>query len=190
MTAQKPHSDHSDKKRTQEFLPEIQAMIKNNPSKSIGSIVRNMGMSEFLIRQIVHKDIWYSLYNKEPIFIKDHEKQEKRKLWNKLKHVLQVNILWFFSDEKNFCQDQIMNSQNSCWLSLFSQDVPILMKSKHPVHIMVFGVVRLNMKASIKCLEEVVLDQEDGCWKILYLTTGCCVISHRQENPVLAVGQL
>ena len=77
MTAQKL-SDHSDKKRTQEFLPGIQAMIENNPSKSIGSIARNMGMSEFLIRQIVHEDIWYSSYKKVTIFIRDHEKQEKR----------------------------------------------------------------------------------------------------------------
>ena len=60
------------------------------------------------------------------------------------------------------------------------------MKTKHPVHIMVFSVVisssddmpqfifshglRLNMEASIKCLEDsTVLDQEGDCWKTLNL---------------------
>ena len=62
MAARKPHSDRSDKKRTPEFVAEIQAMIVNNPSKSISSITRDMGVYEFLIRQIVHKDIWYFKY--------------------------------------------------------------------------------------------------------------------------------
>ena len=37
-------------------------MIDNNPSKSVKSVVSDMGVSEFLIRQVVHEDIQYSLY--------------------------------------------------------------------------------------------------------------------------------
>ena len=47
------HSDYSDEKETTEFVDEIQAMTDNDPSKSI----RIMGMPEFLIRQLVHKEI-------------------------------------------------------------------------------------------------------------------------------------
>ena len=56
------------------------------------------------------------------------------KLLEKLKHCLQSNTLWFFSDKKRFCADQIQNSQINCWL-----DVPIgIKKIKHPVRIKVF----------------------------------------------------
>ena len=55
--ARKLPSNRSDKKRTPEFVGEIQTMIGNDPSKSIRSIARDMGVSEFLIRQVVHKDI-------------------------------------------------------------------------------------------------------------------------------------
>ena len=60
--AQKPHSDHSDKKRTSKFVGDIQAMIDNNPNGSVRSIARDMGVSEFLIRQVVHEDICYFSY--------------------------------------------------------------------------------------------------------------------------------
>ena len=70
--------------------------------------------------------------------------QEKRlkhvkKLINKLKHPLQTNM-WFFSDEKNFCQNQI-NSQNNRWLSASPKDVPKVMQTKVPATIMFFDVV-------------------------------------------------
>ena len=44
--AEKPHSDHSDNKRTPKFIAEIQAMIDNHPCKSI----RSIEVSELLIR--------------------------------------------------------------------------------------------------------------------------------------------
>ena len=40
----------ADKKRTAEFVAEIQAMIVNDPSKSIRSIARDMEVSELLLR--------------------------------------------------------------------------------------------------------------------------------------------
>ena len=54
--------DHSDKKRTPEFLGETQAIIVNDLKKQINSIARDKGASEFLIRQLVHKDIRYLSY--------------------------------------------------------------------------------------------------------------------------------
>ena len=46
-----------------------------------------------------------------------------------------------FSDEKTFYQDQMVISQNNHQLALSPQDVPLVMNTKYPVHIMVFGVV-------------------------------------------------
>ena len=82
------------------------------------------------------------------------------------------HALGLFSDEKNFHQDQMVNSQNNLWFALLTQSVPISMKIKHPVCIMVFEIVtsdndimapfnfsrgrRLNIKVYVKCLKEVV----------------------------------
>ena len=68
---QKHHSDDSDKKRTSEFICEIQTMIDNDSSELIKFITRDMGMSGFLII--------------------DYERQEERhaaKFLNKIKHSL------------------------------------------------------------------------------------------------------
>ena len=74
---------------------------------------------------------------------KAKEKQLKhcQKLLNKLKHPLQRNMIWFFSDKKNFCQDQVVNSQNNCCLAVCSKDVPKVMQTKFSATVMVFGVV-------------------------------------------------
>ena len=50
--------------------------------------------------------------------MKVKRKDHTTKLFNKLKHPLQQNMLWFFSDEKNFCHDQMVNLQNNCWLAV------------------------------------------------------------------------
>ena len=50
-------------------------------------------------------------------------------------------MLWFFSDEKNFYQDQVHNSQNHRWIATNNRDVPRVMKTKFPATVMVFGVV-------------------------------------------------
>ena len=169
--------------RTPEFVGEFQTIIDNDFSKSISSIARDIGVSEFHIRQGVYENIQYSSYKirKDKFLSQAMNKKKKEhaaKLLNKLKHSLQLNMLFFFfffflfiSDEKNFCQDQIVNLKINCWLSLSPQDVLILMKTKRPVYIMVLGMVtsdsdimppfiflhslRLNTEDYIKCLEEV-----------------------------------
>ena len=50
-------------------------------------------------------------------------------------------MIWFFSDKKNFCQDQAVNNQNNHWLAVCSEDVPKVMQTKFPATVMVFGVV-------------------------------------------------
>ena len=47
------------KKRTPDFLGEIRAMIDKDPRQFIKSISRDMEVSEFIIRQVVHEDICY-----------------------------------------------------------------------------------------------------------------------------------
>ena len=59
MAAEKSHPDRSNKKRTPEVVGYIQVMIDKDPSKSIRSITRDMGVSEFLIRHLAHEDTHY-----------------------------------------------------------------------------------------------------------------------------------
>ena len=50
-------------------------------------------------------------------------------------------MLWFFSNEKNFCQDQVHNSQNHRWIATNNRVVPRMMKKTFPAKVIVFGVV-------------------------------------------------
>ena len=133
--------------RTPKFVCEIQAKIDNNPSGSIKSIARDMRVPEFITRQVMHVDIWYFSYKmrKEQFLsqaMTDKRKHHTTKFFNKCKHPLQSDMLWFFSDEKNFCQDEIVNSQNNHCLAQFPQDVPIVVKTKHWVN-QIYQIFRL-----------------------------------------------
>ena len=88
-------------KKTPEFLAEIQAVIDNNPSNSIRFIAKDMGVSEFLSWQIMHEDIHYFTYKmRKSQFLSqalnDKSKDYAAKFFNKRKHPLQSNMLWFF----------------------------------------------------------------------------------------------
>lgn len=142
----KTHRRRSDAVRTPDFAEEIQKVIDEDPSKSMRAIAREKGVDESVVRQVVHEDIRYFSYKMRKGQFLSQKMQEKRlkhakKLLNKLKHPLKPNMLWFFSDEKNFCQDQKINSQNNRWLAVSPKDVPRVMQTKFPVTIMVFGVV-------------------------------------------------
>ena len=50
-------------------------------------------------------------------------------------------MLWYFSDEKNLCNDQVYNSQKHRWIATNNRDVTRVMKTKFPATVMVFGVV-------------------------------------------------
>ena len=81
---------------------------------------------------------------------------------------------------------------------LSPQDVPIVMKTKYPVHIIVFGMItidgdfissfifpqslRLKREVEASFLKEI--DREGCYWKTVCLATGFFAMSHKQENPV------
>ena len=134
--------------------------------------------------------------------MKDKTKDPTVKLLNQLKHPLQPKLVVFFSAEKFFYQHLMVNLQNNHLLSSSPQDERIVMKTKHPVHIILFGVATsisyimppfILPCASDGNLHQVhgrgsaVQDQESGCWKTQHLATGLCSMSHKQEDPVLAI---
>ena len=117
------------------------------------------------------------------------------KFFIRLKHPLHLNMLCFFSDERNFYLDQ-----NNRWFVLSRLDAAILMKSKHPIHIVMFVVIsydgdviplfvlshgpRLNTAAYTKCLKEVVLISIE---KVAAGRPYTYATAHKQKKLVLAV---
>ena len=71
-------------------------------------------------------------------FITGHEGPEERphcKAFQQTQTSPPTEHILVFLRWKKFCKDQMMNSQNDHWLTLSPWDVPIVIKTKHPVHI-------------------------------------------------------
>ena len=178
VAERKDHNRRSDTIRDREFIMQVQEMVNNDPSKSMRAMARDLDVSEHCIRSCLMEDIRYKSYRmRKGQLLTDKMKENRLKkstrLLNKLKKPLEPGMVWIFSDEKNFCQDQLHNSQNNRWLAVCPKDVPRVMKTKYPATIMVFGVVtsegdvmpphifpqglRVNTEAYLEVLEAVVL---------------------------------
>ena len=73
--------------------------------------------------------------------IKEARLAKSVKMMNKLKHPKKQDMMWLFSDQKIFCQDQAHNRQNNRWVAINNSDVPRVMKTKFLANVMVCGVV-------------------------------------------------
>ena len=138
--------DTARKNRTKEFIEKIQAIIDEIPQRPIRQIARDLGVSHTTVNACVKEDLKCMSYRRQTSQILPEKTKNLRliksvRLLNKLKHPKKPNILWFFSDEKNFCQDQMHNSQNHHSIATNNRDVPRVMKTKFPVLVMVFGIV-------------------------------------------------
>jgi len=141
----KSHRRRSDA-HSPEITAQVQELINEDPGRSMRKIAADLGVSDFLIRKIVKEDIRYRSYClRRGQFMSETTKKvryEKAKaLLNRLKHPPAEDILIFFSDEKNFNQDQKVNSRNNRWLCEDPSEVPIVMKTKFPATVMTMGVI-------------------------------------------------
>jgi hypothetical protein len=109
---------------------------------------------------------------------KERRLAKAKLMLNKLKKPVTNGQLIFFSDEKNFSQDQKVNRKNNRWLCADISEVPIVMATKFPATVMVLGVVsnegdvmpphffqkglKINAQEYLKVMEEVVKPWMDG----------------------------
>ena len=148
---------------------------------------------------------------KGPVFCTSHEAREKITLQSFEQHQSSLRNEYALIFHINFRQgpDDELTQQTLA----FSES--IVRKTKHPVHIMVFGVItgdgniiplfifsyglRLNTEAYIAWImrlvaERIYIWQQDSaqtcCWKELHLTEGHCVMPHKLENLVLVVRKI
>ena len=84
-----------------------------------------------------------------------------------------------------------MNPQKNHWLALSLQDVPKLMKTKHPLLMVTSGgdVVLHSQHGSLNQVSggvSSIVDREGSFWKTLRLSQGLCTMPHNQGNPVFS----
>lgn len=141
----KTHKRRSDSVRTEDFVANVKAKVDEDPTKSMNKIARELEVSETTVRRTIHQDLNLKSYvvKRRHLLTEDLKARRKTRaenLINDLKH-FSAGMLRFFSDEKNFIQDKVVNRQNDRYLAESPEDVPIAMHSKYPAHIMVLGVV-------------------------------------------------
>ncbi|QQP40452.1 Uncharacterized protein FKW44_014491 [Caligus rogercresseyi] len=136
----------SDFLRTPEFVEKLQKKVQEDPSKSCTKLAEELGVGNTTVRVCINEDLRYHFYKRRKGQILTEKAQENRfnkalKLLNKLKHPVHNETLWFFSDEKNFTQDQKHNSQNNRCCVRNPHEVPIVAQTKFPAAVIVFGII-------------------------------------------------
>ena len=107
--APKSLDDHQ-KSRDADFVKRVEAMININLLKSMRSMAAKLGVDKRTIQRCVDEDLYCKSYRMQTGQLLTQATKDRRlfnstKLLNKLKHPKESNMLWFFSDEKNFYQD-------------------------------------------------------------------------------------
>ena len=147
--ARKVHNRRKDAKDKQDrnFVRKLQRKINKDPGRPIRRLAADLGVDEKTIRNYLKLHIRYKSYKmRKGQFMSDSTKatrfEKAKKLLNKIKNLgKKKTTLIFFSDEKNFTQDQKVNKQNDRWLCEVPEEVPIVMSTKFPAAVMVLGVV-------------------------------------------------
>jgi len=116
--------------RISHFVRQVQGIIDEEPSKSIRAISRDLQISESNSVTLSTKTsgslTWYAKVSLCRHKLKNSDSSGQR-LLNKLKHPEIPDMLWFYSDEKNFDQDKKINRRNDRWLCADYSDVPYVM---------------------------------------------------------------
>ena len=131
--------------RTNEFVEDIKETIANRRSVSIRALAREKGVSYNTAWVTVRHDLGLKSYALRKAQLITPKQQENRlakatALLNNLKHET-AGMLRFFSDEKNFTQQQKINKRNQRYLTDDPMEVPVVMTVKFPVNVMVLGVI-------------------------------------------------
>lgn len=146
VAKRKKHSRRSDSIRDHDFITKVEKIVDDDPSKSIRAIARELQVHHKTVWRCIHEDLRYSSYvMRRGQFMTEQTKKNRyekcQKLLRKIKHPEEPQLLWFFSDEKNFDQDQKVNRRNDRWLCQDPADVPHVMHTKFPATVMVLSIV-------------------------------------------------
>ena len=162
----KKHSPHGD-----DMVQSVQEVVDEDHGRSMRKVAEDLRIGRELVRTVVKEDLRYKSYSlRRGQFMTERTKETRllkaKALLNRLKRPLAPDMLIFFSDVKNFTQDQKVNSKNNRWLCADPSDVPIIMRTKFPASVIVQGVVSNkgnvmpphNFKAGLKINADVYLE--------------------------------
>ena len=163
----KPQED-ARKVRSKEWIKGLQKLIDKDPTTSTRKLAKEMSCGQSTIIKSIQQDLKSKSYRRQTGQFLSQALIDRRlikctKLLTMLKKPQEQGMIWFFSDEKNFCQDQFHNSQNNRWIArsphpkakgkatgkakskgkrkLARSDIPRVQKTKFPATVMVLGVV-------------------------------------------------
>ncbi len=146
VATRKQHKRRSDCARSAEFLENLEQKVLEDPGIGIRALSRELNVSPSTMKHALNEDLrYYSYKRRKGQLLTEKTRQNRltkaKKLLNKVKHPAEAQTIWFFSDEKNFCQDQKHNTQNNRWLAYNPKNIPRVMQTKFPQAVMVFGCV-------------------------------------------------
>ena len=123
VACQTQHRKRSDAFRSPDFIQQLQKKVLEYPGKVIRSLVREKNIRVATMKLSLNEFPRHSSYKKCKGQLLTARAQvdnlkKARKLLNKLKRFEEPGTLGFFSEEKDFCQDQLQNAQNSHGLLL------------------------------------------------------------------------
>ena len=117
-----------------------------DPGIGIWALSHELNVSASTMKLVLNEDLCYYSYKCHRGQLLPEKACEKcltnvKELLSKVKHPAEPQTIWFFSNEKNFCQDQKHNTQNNRWLAYSPKDTPHVTQTKFPQTVMVFGCV-------------------------------------------------
>ncbi len=119
--------------------------FKAEPTMSMADFAKKKGMARSTVSNAINAAGGKSKkYEERPLLTKHHQELRVERgqcILNDLKH--HGNRVIFFSDEKTFTVDPVINKQNDCIICF--EDTPSearhISKTKHPASVMMLGVV-------------------------------------------------
>ena len=129
-----------------EFIQQLQDKVMENPCKGFYTLMREMGIGITAMKLVLNENLCYYSYKRHKgqiltAKVKVNHLIKTKKLLNNLMHPFEPGIIWFLSNEKNFCQDRLHTIQKNRWFVYNQCGTPCIIKSKFSKTVMVFGCV-------------------------------------------------
>ena len=110
VARRKQHNRRSDCIRTAEFLENMHKKVLEDTGIKIMALSRELNVSASTMKLALDEDLRHYSYKRHrgQLLAKkacENRLTKQKKLLSKVKHAAEPQTIWFFSYEKNFCQD-------------------------------------------------------------------------------------
>ena len=118
VATKKQHKRRSDSACSAEFLETLKQKVLEDLSIGIRALSQDLNILPSTMKLALNEDLRYYSYKYRKGQLLTEKACENRltkakKLLSKVKHPAKAQTIWFFSDEKSFCQDQRHNTQKT-----------------------------------------------------------------------------